>query len=106
MDGPYAYLINTYMQVNKNTFDFGVKSAYRTITKFRLHIIDWKRQIAVLDNGIGDGDSRYTLMVGADKARNFPIIVNDCRTNKEDELDFDTPDFEKILAHGFKAENR
>jgi len=59
--------------------------------------VDWKRQIAVLDNGLEDPTFRYTLMVGADKARSLPIIVNDCRTEKEMELEFDRPDFEKIL---------
>jgi hypothetical protein len=97
MDGPYAYIIDSFKAIDANTFEFSVHSVYRTTTKMSIHIVDWKNQIAIFDNPAEGDEYRYSLMVGSSKARQFPIIVNYCKDEQQMEFNFDKPDFKKLL---------
>jgi hypothetical protein len=89
MDGPYAYIIDSFRTVDKNTFELSVRSSYRTIRKFTINVIDWQNQIAIFDNHAEDNINRYSLMVGATKARRIPMIVNYSNSQKQKEFTFD-----------------
>ncbi|MBS1918456.1 MAG: hypothetical protein JST87_19485 [Bacteroidetes bacterium] len=102
MDGPYAYVVDSCKTINENTFEFAVRSAYRTTTKYTIHMLDWEKQIAVFDNH-AQGESRYTLRVGASKAKLFPMIVNYCHDQKQIEFTFDKINFLGLLKGTIKV---
>jgi len=97
MDGPYAYAIDSFATVDERTFEFSVLCAYRTITSITVHILDWKKQIAIFDNHSEGDEYRYSLMVGASKAREFPILVNYCQDQKQVEFKFDSTNYRELL---------
>ena len=98
MDGPYASAIQSFKAIDLNTFEYTIKGTYSTVEKITIHVLDWVSEVAVFDNHNSDDNYRYTLMVGADRARKFPIVVNYCETQKQMEFNFDSPDFKEIMA--------
>jgi hypothetical protein len=97
MEGPYAYVIDSFKIINRNTFEFSIQCSYRTTRKMTIYMIDWEKQIAVFDNHSEYDDYRYTMMVGKARARKFPIIVNYCKYEKQMEFDFGKADLKSIL---------
>lgn len=57
-----------------------------------------KNGIAVFEENTKGYPPGYYLMIAANKIRNFPIIVNYCKTNKQLEFNFDNPDYRKLLS--------
>ena len=86
-----------YKKIKNNIFQFNVAylSTFQN-RKITFYLIDKKRGIAILrdENGEGSGDF---LMVDADKAKNFPVIVNECDNGKMFQLDFQKPNFEELI---------
>ncbi len=77
--------ISEYKKINDSIFEFHLDCGLTK--KMTIQIIDKERGIAVVETW------RTILMVDAEKAKNFPIIVNDCN-EKVFELDFQEPNFE------------
>lgn len=97
MDGPYAYLIDSVNQLNPNTFELIVHSAYRNNTKITIYMLDWVQQMAIFDYHLPSEERRYALMVGADKAKTFPLIVNFCENRKTREFIFEPYNFDQLM---------
>lgn len=76
----------TYTNYNKKGYD-----------RLEIHIIDKHKGIAIFKHIINKTEIYYQLMLDSNKARSFPIIVNDCRYSKTIEFEFETIDFKKIL---------
>jgi hypothetical protein len=102
MDGPTATAIKNFKAINKNSFEFLLFDANNKTNKVTLHMLDWANQIAVLYNHSSEEKYRYELIVGAAKAKSFPIIVNYSRYNKQREFVFDKIDFKNVFANGLK----
>lgn len=98
MDGPYARIIDSCKTIDANTFEFTIKSNSTTVKKITIHVIDWEKQIAVFDNHAENEAYRYTLMVSASEAREFPIVVNYCKVSKQREFKFDKTNFQELLV--------
>jgi hypothetical protein len=62
-----------------------------------IHIIDDKKGIAVFEEKNGKEKPYYYLMIAAEKIRSVPLIVNNCKFNKQSELEFEQPDFERLI---------
>lgn len=101
-----ANVINSVQTIDQNTVEFDVtKLAFSQISgklinvksKLRIHVIDPKNHIAVFEFITKGAPAWYELRVGADKIRNFPMIVNYCKGEKQIEFMFDDVDFKKLL---------
>lgn len=64
-----------------------------------VHIIDQKRGIAILNFSSSKySQGQQLLMVDANRAHLFPMIVNYCVTDRMEEVEFDVIDFSKLLS--------
>lgn len=96
-EGPIANKILSFAKKNKCTYVFGLTGIYDTMRTITVQIINRQKGIAVFKedaNGLGP---HYYLMVDARKRRQFPLIVNYCKTQKQREFNFDEPNFEQLL---------
>lgn len=62
-----------------------------------IHIIDRNNGIAVFEETNSGNDKKYYLMISADKIKSVPLIVNNCETQKQLELQFEEPDYIELL---------
>lgn len=98
-DSPPPKRITAFTKPNATTYQFRL-SGYNNIQEnIRIRIVDKKRGIAVFENPSAEPKQRYWFMVEADKAKNFPMIINYCKTQKQLEFDgFDKVDFAKWIG--------
>ena len=96
-EGPMPGRINLFRKEDGSTYVFSVDSWFAPERTLILHIVDRDKGIAVMEETVPDAPPLYMLIVSADKARNYPIIVNDCRYDGNDEFEFEQPDFEELL---------
>lgn len=59
--------------------------------------VNRKKRVAVFEENTKGQPPDHYLMGAANKIRNFPIIVNYCKSNKQQEFNFDKPDYRKLL---------
>ena len=96
-EGPVANKIISFRKVDSSTYRFRLTGEYGRNRKLTVHIIDPKKGIAVFEENVDGRGKAYFLMVAADKARNLPLIVNYSRAQKEEEFNFKTPNYKKLL---------
>ena len=91
--------LNSLKMISKTTY-VNSEIDYEERTKdLHIDIIDKKKGIAVFSTtNIDDNSIRHRLMVDANKVRLFTLIKNDCHGGKEEEFDFEEPDFKKLLG--------
>ena len=95
-EGPIANKIVSQKKINNRTFElklYGIFDKDRTIT---INIIDNAKGIAVFTEITENIKTNY-LMIMADKIRSVPFIVNNCETEKQLELNFEEPNYSKLL---------
>lgn len=102
-EGPVANKIISQKKIDDNTFQLKLTGLYNKNRILIIHIIDTKRGIAVFEQIINKTEKKYYLMIAADKIKTVPIIVNDCMTQKQPELEFDKTDFKKLLTPKWKG---
>jgi len=95
-DGPQATKINSITETNQKTYRLELSNCNNTTAELFIHLIDPQRGIAVFEFPYVTIEGRYILMVDADKAKNFPIIVN-YGTVKFTEFKFEQPNFDRLL---------
>src|SRR5690606_22945600 len=98
-EGPVANKIIEQKKVDSKTYEFKLTGIYDQDRKIIIHIIDFKKGIAVFEQIINGTDKNYYLMIAADKIKSVPIIVNHCPTQKQAELQFDELDFKTLLTN-------
>jgi len=97
-EGPVANKIVNSKKIDSKTYEFHLVGIYDKEQKLTIHIIDNKKGIAVFEQLSSNAtDKRYYLMIAADKIKSVPIIVNYCPTQKQMELEFETPDYKTML---------
>jgi len=82
----------------KSVFNFELLGEYNQHRTLNIYIVDSINGIAIfelINKQVKRKD--YYLMVATKNATKFPLITNECYYGKVDELDFDTPNFRKIL---------
>ena len=97
-EGPVANKILEQKKIDSKTYEFKLTGIYEQDRKIIIHIIDFKKGIAVFEQITNGTDKRYYLMIAADKISSVPIIVNYCPTQKQTELQFDETDFKTLLT--------
>jgi hypothetical protein len=95
-EGAQATKINSITETNQKTYRLELSNCNNTTAELFIHLIDPQRGIAVFEFPYVTIEGRYMLMVDADKAKNFPIIVN-YGTVKFAEFKFEQPDFDRLL---------
>ena len=100
-EGALANRIVSQRKINDSTFEVkttGISVKYRTI---RITLIDIARGIAIFEEITRNKSPKYFLMIMADKIETVGFIVNNCETEKQFELNFERPDFNKLLQDKF-----
>lgn len=95
--------INDFKKIKNNEFQFDLTEISGNRRKVKVYIIDQNLGIAVFEFIEGDGKVKYELRVASNKIRNFPIIVNYCLEEKQNEYKFDEPNFNIILSSYMKS---
>lgn len=62
------------------------------------HLIDKEKGIAVFEFVDEAPPNRYRLMIDSRKIKKIPLIINYCQEQKQEEFEFDKPDYEKIIG--------
>jgi hypothetical protein len=96
-EGPNANKIIDSRKIDSKTYEFRLDGIYEKDRKLKIHIIDNKKCIAVFEQRSNGNDVQYYLMIAAEKIKSVPIIVNYCRTQKQLEFEFETPDYKTML---------
>ena len=97
-EGPVANKIIDQKKIDSKTYEYKLTGIYDQERKITIHIIDFKKGIAVFEQTANGIDKRYYLMIAANKVKSVPIIVNHCPTQKQSELEFDKTDFKALLT--------
>ncbi len=98
-EGPIANHIINQRKGKKNTVEFDLCSMYDPVKTIIIHEINQKKGIAVFETIYSNNERFYSLMIAASKINRVPLIVNQCDFQKQHELNFEEPDFKKILNH-------
>jgi hypothetical protein len=96
-EGPMANKILSYKKIDNKTFSFVLTGVERPKRNLTIHIIDNQKGIAIFEEIFDNKNKLYYLMIDATKIKQFPIIVNYCKNQKQMEFDFDVPDYNKLL---------
>lgn len=91
--------IQSFEQKNAKTYHFKFITFQNKKESVIIHWIDHKKGIAIFEMPGAMPQHRYEFMVQADKVKNFPLIVNYCDKEKQEEFEgFDKVDFKKWLG--------
>lgn len=96
-EGPLANKIIEQKKVDRNTYMFeltGINGLYRKII---VHIIDAEKGVAVFEELTNGCVVNYYLMIATEKITTVPIIINNCPSQKQRELSFDSIDVQTLL---------
>jgi len=94
-EGPIANQILSQKKIKKNQYDFELKGYQKR--KLIIQVIDSEKGIAIFENQYENEKPEFHLMVSANKINQFPLIINNCEMNKQNELDFDKIDEQKLI---------
>lgn len=101
MDGPYASLIEAFERVDPTHYRFRTTAGYRDVQQVDLFIVDSVRKTAVFAFG-NDGRNEplyYGLYAPLETAREMDLVEWECSELPDgDEVDWDKPDFEELIA--------
>ncbi len=95
--GPVANQIASQKKINKMVYELKLNGIYDKDRIIRINIIDETKGIAVFTETTPNGKTYY-LMIMANKIKTVPFIVNNCETQKQIELDFEEPNYAKLLT--------
>lgn len=108
MEGPMPYSLVSLKKISTNEFRIETTNPYYHSDDevnpelLNIYMIDLKNKVAIWEfkskkNTIND----YELMVAKESVPKFDVIHNFCLSSKQDELTFDTPNFDSLL-HKFR----
>lgn len=92
------------LQKNGNT-KFRISTINLTGRKgfINIYVLDPNTGVALFEFENAAEETRYQLMVDAANIRKFPLIVNYCREQKQDEFEFEQPDFKKLIMNAARV---
>lgn len=81
MEGVYSNGINSFEKINSNTFQLTANTGDNQTFTIRIHFIDTHKELAVFEKlGKDERKNSYSLMVGGNKIKSFPLIVRFSKT--------------------------
>lgn len=96
-EGPIANKIQNQIKTNNQTYILRTSSVYDNDKIIQIKIIDKNKGIAVFKETNKKNIHNYYLMIMIEKIKSVPFIVNNCETQKQLELNFEEPNFEKLI---------
>lgn len=96
-EGPTGSKILNETRIDFNTYKFKLTGISEENRQLTVHIVDSITGIAVFEEKAGRNKKKFYLMTPTIKRFNFPLIVNNCRYQKQTELEFEEPNYIKIL---------
>lgn len=96
-EGPIANKIIAQKKINNKTYEFKLTGIYNKERKLLIHIINKEKGIAIFEEITNGTHKNYYLMIVANKIKSVPLIVNNCATQKQFELNFDLPNYKELL---------
>lgn len=97
-EGPVANKIIEQRKIDNKTYEFILTGIYDNERKVIVHIIDFKKGIAIFEQITNKSEKTFYLMIAAETIKSVPIIVNQCQKYKQKELEFKEPDFKSLLS--------
>lgn len=92
----YNFPISTFQKL-EGRFIIDYKGFNKQQSKLEIFLVNKEKGIAVFKYTRKGYKIGYKLMVDAEKAQLYSLIVNDCVSNKTKEYDFETIDFETMI---------
>ncbi len=106
MDGPTPYAFQSIKKYNDTTYSLRTRNYLYACEGcvspeiLNIYIIDKKNKIAVWEyKSEKEKNYTYCLYVSKENIKKFDIIVNYCKTDKQMEVDFEEPDFARLLKN-------
>jgi len=96
-EGPVANKILSQRKINNSTFEIKTTRMYEQNRTIKIYLINPEKGIAVFEENSNDGSQYRYLMIEADKIKTIPLIVNHCEIHKQQELEFEGPDFDLLI---------
>lgn len=99
MEGIFGLSYNRLIQNANRSFSIkGAKGFFFSQFDITIYLIDKKQGLAVFEfKSTEENSTYYRLMVDANKARLFPVIVHECPDMLAYDYDFEQPDFARLL---------
>lgn len=97
---PYA--LHKVEQGGSGVYTFSATFVSGERCAVQIHLLDVEKGMGLFKFKDETGMERFQLMVATNKMKNFPLIVNYCKDQKQDELEFDLPDYELLLKKSGK----
>lgn len=94
-DGPSISVIKSAERINTRHYRFEFYGS-NGLKELDIFIIDPIKKIAVFRFSDA-GQTWYELFTSSSSAANFDVIVNDCKTQKESEFNFEKVNFEALI---------
>lgn len=96
-EGAVNNKIITQRKINDTTYYFELIGSMEKNRELIIHIIDKQKGIAIFEEVINKTDIFYHLMIAVEKVKSVPLIINNCKIDKQRELKFDEIDYEELL---------
>jgi len=96
-EGPVANKILNQRKINNSTFEIKTTGIYEQNRTIKIYFINPEKGIAVFEENRNDGSLYRYLMIESDKIKTIPLIVNHCEIHKQPELEFEKPNFERLI---------
>jgi hypothetical protein len=94
----YSFAIDSKIKkIDDTYYRFTYKDFEKKSVCLEIHIIDSKKGIALFKFISENRKISYRLMVSSENLKEFPLIVNNCISNRTKEVRFDEINFEKML---------
>lgn len=92
-------------KLQRNACSITVQGPGKARRTLHIYLIDSLKGLAVAETiGVTD-DTRFRLLLAADRARTLPLIVNEC-ASKADEMEFSKINFEGLLQRAFPTRRK
>src|ERR1035437_289749 len=97
MEGPAPSKIKSFKKINQQQVELTILGAQQKQRRIKVYIINPKYQTAVFEFSGKHKKTEYKLMVSVNKINHFPVIVNYCKDSKVQEMEFEKPNFKKLI---------
>ncbi|WCM42082.1 hypothetical protein MG290_14300 [Flavobacterium sp. CBA20B-1] len=98
-EGPVANKILSQRKISNATFEIKTTGMYQQNRTIKIYLINQDKGIAVFEEHLNDGSQFRYLMAESNKIKKLPFIVNRCDNYKQEEFEFEEPDFERLIKN-------
>ncbi len=101
MEGPEPHPIASFTKTSPHTYKLKTKSLVNTSVndydEYNIYVIDTVNMVSIWQSIHEPAANQYKLMIPASSAKNYELVVDFCKTQKQLPFKFDAPDYQKLL---------